>query len=253
MERSFKEYLDNNFTYVEYNKIESDIYWGIPLNNFNKLDSLDIINSQFRVKRFNLVKNLAHNTILEVGWTIIPIIILLFVALPSMKLLYYMENPLRYTFFSYDCAVTVIGHQWYWSYEYINTELLDIVKDYLFLDYKLTSNTGSTEDLAININYNSFDSYMLPTDEVIKQTGLRLLDVDNVLIVPVSTRLRFFITSADVIHSWALPSFGIKVDAVPGRLTLASTVILESGVFYGQCSEICGVGHGFMPIKIIAI
>ena len=253
MEKNFKDYLNNNFTYIEYNKLESDIYWGTPSNNFNKLDILDIINSQFRVKRFNLVKNSTHNTILEVGWTIIPIIILLFVALPSMKLLYYMENPLRYTFFSYDCAVTIIGHQWYWSYEYINTELLDIINNYLFIDFYLTSQDNDLGDLDMNIKYQKFESYMLPTEEILEQKGLRLLDVDNALIVPVNTRLRFFITSEDVLHAWAVPSLGIKTDAVPGRLSLASTVILESGVFYGQCSEICGVGHGFMPIKIIAI
>lgn len=253
MKTKFKKYLNNNFKYIEYNKIESDIYWGIPTNKLKKIDSLDILNSQYSVKRFNLVKNLTHNTVLEVGWTIIPIIILLFVALPSMKLLYYMENPLRYTFFSYDCAVTVIGHQWFWSYEYINSELLDTISDYLFVDFSLTNNPNSNEYLNINVNYKKFDSYMLPIEDVINQSGLRLLDVDNALIVPVSTRLRFFITSDDVIHSWAIPSLGIKTDAVPGRLSLASTVILESGVFYGQCSEICGVGHGFMPIKIISV
>lgn len=250
MEKNLKEYLNNNFTYIKYNSIESEVYWGIPSKTLVKEDSLDLFNNYYKVTRYNTVKNLAHNTFLEVAWTIIPIIVLLFIALPSMKLLYYMENPLRYTFFSYDCSITIIGHQWFWSYEYISQTGFDSVLDYLnLLDLP---DDADFINKYMKFTYFRFDSYILGTKDVIPQLGLRLLDADTSLFLPMNTRLRLFITSDDVIHSWAVPSLGIKTDAIPGRLSLASTVILEKGAFYGQCSEICGIGHGFMPIKVVS-
>ena len=161
-----------------------------------------------------------HSTVLEIVWTLVPAFILMAIAVPSFALLFSMDEII-------DPAITlkVIGHQWYWSYEY---------SDYCSLE--------GGESL-------NFDSYMLPEDELTKG-GLRLLEVDNRVILPVKTHIRVLITAADVLHSWAIPSFGVKVDACPGRLNQTSLFIKRTGVFYGQCSEICGVNHGFMPIVI---
>ena len=164
-----------------------------------------------------------HSTPLEIIWTIIPAIILLIIAVPSFALLYSMDEMI-------DPAVTlkVVGHQWYWSYEY---------SDY--------SSLSTGESL-------NFDSYMLNTNDLTKG-NLRLLEVDNRIILPINTHIRIIVTAADVLHSWAVPSFGVKVDACPGRLNQTSLFIKREGVFYGQCSEICGVNHGFMPIVIRSV
>lgn len=161
-----------------------------------------------------------HSTILEIVWTIIPAVILLVIAVPSFALLYSIDEMI-------DPATTlkVVGHQWYWSYEY---------SDYSTLEGGDTLN---------------FDSYMLPDEDLVKGT-FRLLEVDNRVLLPINTHIRVLITAADVLHSWAIPSFGIKVDACPGRLTQASLFIKRPGVYYGQCSEICGVNHAFMPIVV---
>lgn len=157
-------------------------------------------------------------TILEILWTIAPSFILLTIAVPSFALLYAMDEVV-------DPAVTIkaIGHQWYWSYEYSDYE-----------------------------NPISFDSYMVNEDDL--QLGdLRLLEVDHRVVVPVNTHIRVIVTSADVLHSWAIPALGVKMDACPGRLNQTSLFIKRTGLFYGQCSEICGVNHGFMPIVIEAV
>jgi len=154
---------------------------------------------------------------IETIWTILPGIILLFLALPSLRLLYLLDEIL-------DCRLTIktVGHQWYWSYEY---------SDFLNLE---------------------FDSYILPTEEL-DAGGFRLLDVDNRVVVPTETSIRLLITSADVIHSWAVPTLGIKTDAIPGRLNQTSFFIKYPGVYYGQCSEICGANHSFIPIVLEAV
>jgi len=161
---------------------------------------------------------LSHGTFLEIVWTITPSLILIFIAIPSFALLYAIDEVI-------DPALTVkvLGNQWYWSYE-ISDSLLD----------------------------KKFDSYLIPEAEL-SLGSLRLLEVDNPLILPINTHIRFLITSVDVLHSWAVPSLGIKVDAVPGRLNQLSAFIKRSSVFYGQCSELCGVNHGFMPICIKAV
>jgi len=164
-----------------------------------------------------------HSTPLEIVWTIVPALILLVIAVPSFALLYSIDEMI-------DPALTlkVVGHQWYWSYEY---------SDYSTLD-------GG--DLV------NFDSYMIPTEELTKG-NLRLLEVDNRIILPINTHIRVIVTAADVLHSWAVPSFGLKVDACPGRLNQTSLFIKREGVYFGQCSEICGVNHGFMPIVVKAV
>jgi cytochrome c oxidase subunit 2 len=177
-------------------------------------------NDMYRFRKFS------HSSQLEVVWTITPSIILLFIAIPSFALLYAMDEVI-------NPAVTLkaIGHQWYWSYEY--------------------SDYASYKDRNI-LQQISFDSNLVFESDL-KLGEHRLLQVDNPIVLPVDVHLRVIITSFDVIHSWAVPSFGIKCDAVPGRLNQASLFIKREGVFYGQCSELCGVNHGFMPIVVKAV
>nr|YP_010890361.1 cytochrome c oxidase subunit II [Stenothyra glabra]USN91679.1 cytochrome c oxidase subunit II [Stenothyra glabra] len=162
-------------------------------------------------------RSLVEGQEIETIWTIIPAIILIFLALPSLRLLYLLDEV-------GDCNLTVktVGHQWYWSYEY---------SDFLNIE---------------------FDSYMVPTADL-ASGDFRLLEVDHRVVVPASTDIRVLVTSADVIHSWAVPSLGVKVDAVPGRLNQISFFVKHPGVFYGQCSEICGANHSFMPIVVEAV
>lgn len=180
------------------------------------------------VHHFNAEKNpvsdgIVHGTMLEIIWTTVPAILLIVIALPSFALLYAVDEVV-------DPALTVkvVGHQWYWSYEY---------SDYL------------TEENELGIG---FDSYITPSDEL-TLGDLRLLEVDNRLVLPVDTHIRIVVTAADVLHCWAVPSLAMKIDAVPGRLNQVSLFIEREGVFYGQCSEICGVNHGFIPIAVEAV
>lgn len=162
-----------------------------------------------------------HGTFIEIVWTVIPSLILIVVALPSFALLYSIDEVINPSL-----TIKCVGHQWYWSYEYSDFEL----------------QSGSI----------NFDSYIIPEDEL--EIGeLRLLEVDNRVVLPFKTHIRLLITAADVLHSWAVPSLGIKVDACPGRLNQTSLFLLRDGVFYGQCSEICGVGHGNMPIVVESV
>jgi len=167
-----------------------------------------------------VVNKFTHSSLLEIVWTILPAFILLLIAIPSFTLLYSLDELI-------DPVVTlkIVGHQWYWSYEY---------SDYATLE--------GGESL-------NFDSYLISADDL-TFGAFRLLEVDNRVILPVNTHIRLLITAADVLHSWAVPSFGIKVDACPGRLSQASLFLKREGVYYGQCSEICGVNHGFMPIVV---
>nr|ABB83938.1 cytochrome oxidase II [Simulium rugglesi] len=165
---------------------------------------------------FNKFTNrfLLHGQTIEIIWTILPAIVLMFIALPSLRILYLLDeinNP----------AITLktIGHQWYWSYEY---------SDFLNLE---------------------FDSYMVPTNEL-ETNGFRLLDVDNRIVLPMNTQIRILVTAADVIHSWTIPALGVKVDGTPGRLNQTNFLMNRPGLFFGQCSEICGANHSFMPIVL---
>ena len=176
----------------------------------------------FNARRNPLPEKIIHGTAIEIAWTLTPSVILVLIAIPSFALLYSLDEVV-------DPAVTVkaIGHQWYWSYEY--------------------SDYTQADDQSI-----LFDSYMIPDDEL-ELGQLRLLEVDNRMVVPVNTHIRVIITAADVLHSWAVPSLGVKCDAVPGRLNQIPLFIKREGVFYGQCSELCGTNHGFMPIVVEAV
>jgi cytochrome c oxidase subunit 2 len=179
-----------------------------------------------------------HAPVLEIIWTLIPAVILIFVAIPSFSLLYSMDEIIEPLL-----TIKVIGHQWYWSYEFLDPNILfDLYSTTQGEDFQLAP-------LQVTCN---FDSYML-TDEFLKKNSLRLLDVDNKLYIPVETNVRLLVTAADVIHSWAVPALGVKIDGCPGRLNQTSLYIKRPGTFYGQCSEICGVNHGFMPIAVVGL
>ena len=172
---------------------------------------------------------LVHNTTIEIVWTIIPTFILLLIALPSYILIYTIDE-LNDPFMT----IKIIGHQWYWTYEYP-----DLFEQNTF-DW---DNAGYSNFI--------FDSKMINTEDLI-EGHLRLLDVDNFMVIPTNTAIRLLITASDVIHNWALPSFGVKVDACPGRLNQVSIFINRESLFFGQCSELCGIHHSFMPIGVRA-
>nr|QGQ56378.1 cytochrome c oxidase subunit II [Brachystomella parvula] len=162
----------------------------------------------------NINKVMIESQSLELFWTIAPTFILIFIGMPSIRLLYMLDevfNPL--------ITIKIMGHQWYWSYEY---------SDFL-----------NTE----------FDSFMLKLNKN-QMSAIRLLDVDNRMIIPLNSQIRALISAADVLHSWTIPSLGIKVDAVPGRLNQLNFLTSRPGLFFGQCSEICGANHSFMPIVV---
>jgi len=169
---------------------------------------------RFSAKRNPIPAKFTHNIAIEVIWTVIPILILIIIAIPSFRILKIAEHSP-----TPDVTIKVVGSQWYWSYSY--------------------PDHGNIE----------FDSNMLQ-DKDLKPGQIRLLEVDNRVIVPQGSVIKFLITASDVIHSFAIPSLGIKTDAVPGRVNQTWTKIDKKGVYYGQCSELCGVNHGFMPIAI---
>lgn len=155
---------------------------------------------------------LLEGQLIEIIWTILPAITLIFIALPSLRLIYILDETNNPTI-----SIKTIGHQWYWSYEYS--------------DFK-------------NVE---FDSYIIPSQEI-NNFNFRLLDVDNRIVIPFMSQIRIIVSAADVIHSWTIPSLGVKVDATPGRLNQARFTSTRSTLLYGQCSEICGANHSFIPI-----
>ena len=179
-----------------------------------------------------------HAPTLEIIWTIIPAVILVFVAIPSFSLLYSIDEIVEPLL-----TIKVIGHQWYWSYEFLDPNIL------FKLYYKNTGDEAANVDLNVTC---AFDSYMVP-DEDITNASQRLLAVDNMLYLPIETNIRVLVTSSDVLHCWAVPSLGVKLDACPGRLNQTSLYIKRPGTFYGQCSEICGINHAFMPIGVMGL
>nr|YP_010177333.1 cytochrome c oxidase subunit II [Troglonectes longibarbatus]YP_010745117.1 cytochrome c oxidase subunit II [Troglonectes elongatus]YP_010745299.1 cytochrome c oxidase subunit II [Troglonectes jiarongensis]WET58595.1 cytochrome c oxidase subunit II [Troglonectes sp. GZNU 2020041602]QSQ87145.1 cytochrome c oxidase subunit II [Troglonectes longibarbatus]WET58582.1 cytochrome c oxidase subunit II [Troglonectes elongatus]WET58855.1 cytochrome c oxidase subunit II [Troglonectes jiarongensis]WET len=154
---------------------------------------------------------------IEIVWTVLPAVILVMIALPSLRILYLMDeinDP--------HLTIKAMGHQWYWSYEYTDYENL------------------------------GFDSYMIPTQDL-NPGQFRLLEADHRMVVPMESPIRVLVSAEDVLHSWAVPALGVKMDAVPGRLNQTAFIASRPGVFYGQCSEICGANHSFMPIVVEAV
>ncbi|WP_319531106.1 cytochrome c oxidase subunit II [uncultured Cohaesibacter sp.] len=178
---------------------------------------LGIVILKFNEKANPTPSKTSHNTMIEIVWTIVPILILLVLAVPSFRLLYkQMEIP------EADITIKVTGYQWYWGYEYPDNP--DVAFDSLMLNDEDRAAKGTNEP--------------------------RLLAVDNEMVVPVGKTVRLQITSADVIHSYAMPSFGVKMDAVPGRLNESWFRADREGIYYGQCSELCGKDHAFMPLVV---
>ena len=172
---------------------------------------------RYNKKRNPVPSRTTHNTLLEVVWTVVPVIILLIIAVPSFRLLYYTDRVEEA-----DMTLKAIGHQWYWSYEYPDHG-----------DF-------------------TFDALMLEDDEL-EEGQPRLLATDEAVVLPVGAKIRLLTTADDVIHSWAIPAFGVKMDSVPGRVNETWFQINREGMYYGQCSELCGTLHGFMPIMIEAV
>lgn len=176
------------------------------------------------VLRFNHKANptpatFSHNVLIEILWTVIPVVILIIIAIPSFKLLYYADRTLEH-----EMTIKVTGYQWYWGYEYPDHDGL------------------------------SFNAYMIPDADIDPSKGeKRLLSTDTKLVLPVDTNIQILVTSADVIHSFAVPALGLKTDAIPGRLNETWVRIEKPGVYYGQCSELCGKDHAFMPSEIHAV
>lgn len=180
---------------------------------------LVVVIARFRQSRNPEPSTTTHNTLLEVVWTAVPVLILLVIAVPSFRLLYYSD---RVT----DPEMTIVAHgyQWYWGYEYPDQQIEE------------------------------YSSYMIPDDQIDPAKGqVRLLSVDRPLVLPVETDIQILTTAGDVLHAFAVPAFGIKRDAVPGRMNDTWIRIDRPGTYYGQCSELCGTNHGFMPIEVQAV
>nr|QRH18087.1 cytochrome c oxidase subunit 2 [Sporobolomyces sp.] len=204
-------------------ELHDTIFFYLVVISFLVFWMLSVIMVKFSTSKVGIVhKYHNHGTLIELVWTITPALILIAIAIPSFKLLYLMDEVNSPTM-----TVKVAGHQWYWSYEY--------------------SDFVSADGESIE-----FDSYMVPESDL-ELGQLPLLEVDNRVVVPVDTHIRFIVTGQDVIHDWAVPALGIKMDAVPGRLNQTSVIIQREGTYYGQCSEICGVYHPFMPIVVEAV
>ena len=174
---------------------------------------------RFSEKRNPTPSRVTHNTLLEVLWTTIPVIILVVIAVPSFKLLYFAD---RLPADDVEMTIKAIGRQWYWSYEYPD-----------------------------HGNF-TFDAYMLADDEL-EPGQPRLLATDYPIVLPVDTNIRILVTASDVLHNFAVPAFGLKLDGVPGKVNETWTRITEEGTYYGQCSELCGTGHSYMPIMVKAV
>nr|UGK73271.1 cytochrome c oxidase subunit II [Cicadellidae sp. 'Neodcortus squaras'] len=176
---------------------------------------LYMIISLFVNKMIN--RTLMEGQLIETIWTLMPATILFIIAMPSLKILYLIEEinkPL--------ITIKAIGHQWYWSYEYSDLKKME------------------------------FESYMKPTNQL-EMNEFRLIETDNRISLPFNTQTRILVTSDDVIHSWTIPSLGIKIDGSPGRINQGSIMMIRPGLFYGQCSEICGANHSFMPITMESV
>ncbi len=174
---------------------------------------------RFSEKRNPEPSKTTHNTLLEVVWTVVPVLILVVIAIPSFRLMYYQAEVANA-----DMTIKAIGRQWYWTYEYPDHG-----------DF-------------------SFDSFMIDDNEIDPEAGqLRKLSVDEEIVLPVGQNVRILVTASDVIHSFAVPAFGIKMDGIPGQLNETWARIDEPGIYYGQCSELCGIGHADMPIAVRAV
>lgn len=197
--------------------LHSLLFWIITLVCLFVLGLLVYVCVKFAETKNPNPSRRSHNTLLEIVWTAVPVLILVIIAVPSFKLLYF-EDVLPKT----DLTIKAIGNQWYWTYEYPDSG-----------------------------NF-TFDSVLVEESDL-KPGQKRLLQTDNVLVIPAGVNVRLQVTAADVLHAWAMPSLGVKVDGVPGRLNELWLHAKAPGTYYGQCSELCGIRHGFMPITLQAM
>lgn len=199
---------------IDFHALLVTIITGITLLVFALLAYVII---RFNHKRNPTPSNTSHNTLIEVAWTVVPVLILLVIAIPSFRILFFMERIPET-----DMTLKVIGRQWYWDYEYPDNGNVQI------------------------------SSFMVP-DEEVAEGQHRILDVDNPVLVPVGETIRVLVTGGDVIHSWGVPSIGVTQDAIPGRLNEIWMRVEHPGTYYGQCRELCGTGHAFMPVVVKAV
>ena len=193
----------------------TELLWITTIITLFVLILLLICIFRFNEKANPVPSKTSHNTVLEVVWTVLPIIILVIIAIPSYRLLFFMDRTAES-----EMTLKIIGNQWFWSYEYPDQEI-------------------------------SFDSLATPDDQIDVAKGQhRLLEVDKHVVVPVDTTIRLLFTATDVIHAWTVPAFGVKLDNMPGRINESWMKIEKEGRYYGQCSELCGVDHSFMPIVV---
>ena len=193
------------------------LLWVIFAIGFFVLGLLLYASWRFREERNPTPSRRTHNTLLEITWTVVPVLILVIIAIPSFKLLYFMDVT-PHT----DLTIKATGHQWYWTYDYPDSG-------------KFT-----------------FDANLVD-DSDLKPGQPRLLTADNPMVVPVGVNVRLLTTATDVIHDWSMPSFGVKIDAIPGRLNETWFHVNEPGIYYGQCDQLCGINHGYMPIMVKAV
>jgi cytochrome c oxidase subunit 2 len=238
--------LNKNLVYTSQVLREVLIYFYYVFPNYNKNElSIKLINIEkcnIYIKSLFLYNIATHNVInskfveqkfLEFNWTLVPCLVLILISIPSFHVLYINEEIINPAL-----TVNIMGHQWFWSYDY--TDLFP----YWF---NLVADSIDIDEFVI-------ESYMEP-EEFLRddRATFRLYETEEPLFLPVRIHLRLMISSFDTLHSFALPSMGLKVDAVPGRINQLELFIKRSGLFFGQCSEICGVGHAFMPIEVHAI
>lgn len=204
-------------TMVEISDFHALLLWVISAISLFVLALLIWVIYRYRESKNPTPSRTTHNTLVEVLWTVVPVIILVLVFIPSYRLLAFVDKVA-----DADMTLKVIGHQWYWSYEYPD-----------------------------HGNF-TFDALLIP-EEDLEDKSKRLMETDNRVVLPVGKKIRLLLTAEDVLHSWGVPSLGIKLDTVPGRLNETWVEINNEGVYYGFCSELCGVNHSYMPITIQAV
>jgi cytochrome c oxidase subunit 2 len=194
------------------------LFFIVPITIF-VLALLIIVMVRYRASANPVASRTSHNSLIEVIWTVVPVIILIVIAIPSFKLLYYTDRVEKA-----DMTLKVTGRQWYWDYEYPDHDGI------------------------------AFSSYMIPEAKIDPAKGeQRLLSTDTKVVLPIETNIQIIVTGGDVIHSWAIPALGLKTDAIPGRLNETWVRIEKPGIYFGQCSELCGKDHAYMPIEIHAV
>ena len=240
-----------NYYIALHNRLIDRLCDWLVINDRGGLTSL-VATMFVRNEARGVSRRIVYQHMLELIWTILPAVVLVIIAIPSIQLLYFMD----YFVLTGEPIFTfkVIGHQWYWSYEYFRiNQVWGTGESFILEKFDTFKSLFAVESEEFRVPV-EFDSYMLNEQNCAEIFGgLRLLEVDHPLFVPAFVCLRFLITSVDVLHSWAVPALGIKVDAVPGRLNQVYSIVKRPGIFYGQCSEICGVNHGFMPIQVVCL